>query len=142
MRTTPLHNHQTLTTMFFWESKFQLCVVTAVITCHAINRFGSNILNTIAVYSLYKRVVYLSVLYGSELLNNMKTKDTNNLQIFQHFIAKHIQSFNRRTRSDVCEAILWIESLLIIVKKRKRVWTLHRQLTKTNIYLLFTSAPL
>lgn len=75
-------------------------------TYHAINRFGSNILNTIAVYSLYKRVVYLSVLYGSELLNNMKTKDTNNLQIFQHFIAKHIQSFNRRTRSDVCEAIL------------------------------------
>jgi len=26
----------------------------------------------------------------------MKTKDTNNLQIFQHFIAKHIQCFNRR----------------------------------------------
>jgi hypothetical protein len=60
---------------------------------------GSQTLHPLTVTSLYSKVVILTVLYGCEMWNNLSKKDLCNLQIFQHFVVKHIQVMHRRTRS-------------------------------------------
>ena len=76
-------------------------------------------LNPITSANLYKRIVLPSVLYGSELWNNMTQSDINSINRFQHFIVKLIQGFNVRTRSDICESMLGLYRLSAEVEKRK-----------------------
>ena len=85
----------------------------------AIVGMGSQTLNPLTVTSLYSKVVVPTVLYGCEMWNNLSKKDLCNLQIFQHFVVKHIQGMHRRTRSDMCETMLDLFRLTVVVEERK-----------------------
>ena len=46
-----------------------------------------------------------SVLYGCELWNNISSKDSQRLNVFQHFVCKNAQNLPKGTRSDICETL-------------------------------------
>lgn len=69
--------------------------------------------------SIYKKVILPSVLFGCELWNNLKSKDWNILNRFQHFIAKDIQNFSKSTRSAICESMLGLQPIQSEIDKRK-----------------------
>ena len=85
----------------------------------AIVGMGSQTLHPLTVTSLYSKVVIPTVLYRCEMWNNLSKKDLCNLQIFQHFVVKHIQVMHRRTRSDMCETMLDLPRLTVVVEERK-----------------------
>ena len=67
----------------------------------ALADIGSQYLNPLTVSHLYKRVVLSSVLYGCELWNNISSKDSQRLNVFQHFVCKNAQNLPKGTRSDI-----------------------------------------
>ena len=88
----------------------------------AIVGMGSQTLHPLTVTSLYSKVVIPTVLCGCEMWNNLSKKDLCNLQIFQHFVVKHIQVMHRRTRSDMCETMLDLSRLTVMVEERKSMF--------------------
>lgn len=57
---------------------------------------GPNHSNLRQLRVLCKKTVIPTILYGSQLLNNIPQQYLDKLQIFQHFIAKHILNSNKR----------------------------------------------
>ena len=98
-------------------------------------------------YRFIQKIAIPTVLHRTELWNNITKKDLNTIQPFQHFIAKHIQNFNKRTRSDICETIFHLLRLPTLVDKRNfmvftetiRLWSLFT--FKTNIFIPFLQIP-
>ena len=100
---------------------------------YAISGMGvrSQGLNQVTAASIYKRIVMPVALYGSELWNDMTKTDITTLNRLQHFVAKTIQGFHKRTRSDMCESMLGLFRLSSEVDKRKLQF-LHKILSLPN----------
>lgn len=62
-------------------------------------------LNPRTISKLYKKVVP-SVFYGSELWCDLKQKDTQNRNTFQHFICKYTMMLSKQIRSNMCKSLL------------------------------------
>ena len=108
-------------------------------------------LNPLTSSSLYKKVILPTILYGSELWNNMTNKDIITLNKTQHYIVKSIQGFPTQTRSDICESMLGLYRLSSEVDKRKLIF-LHKLLSLPHEsiaksifmrrYLIFVQHPM
>jgi hypothetical protein len=68
---------------------------------------------------MYKSVVIPSVVYGCEVWNDLKNKDLFLLNRPQHFVAEHAQKFSTLTRSDICESMVGLRSIICELEKRK-----------------------
>ena len=88
-------------------------------------------LNQTTATGIYKRIVMPVVLYGSELWHDMTHTDLLTLNRLQHLIAKSIQGFHIRTRSDMSESMLGLLRLSAEVDKRKLQF-LHKILSLPN----------
>lgn len=88
-----------------------------------------------SITGLYKKIAIPTVFHGTELWNKITKKDLNTIQPFQHFIAKHIQNFNRRTRSDIYETIFHLLRLPTLVDKRNFIFFYRNYSTLILIYL-------
>lgn len=76
-------------------------------------------INPLTSANLYQKVIIPSVLYGSELWNNLTVHERDSLNRLQRFILKNIQGFPTRTRSDMVESMLGFHNLLAEIDKRK-----------------------
>ena len=119
--------------IFFQPVTLNLLVGKGRNAYFAIVGMGSQTLNPLTVTSLYSKVVIPTVLYGCEMWNNLSKKDLCNLQIFQHFVVKHIQGMHRRTRSDMCETMLYLSRLIVVIEKRKLTFLQKLCQIKPNI---------
>ena len=81
--------------------------------------------NPIVSANLYCKIILPILLYGSELWNNMTTTDLKQIVIFQHFVAKKLQGFARRTRSDIAESMLGLFRISSLIETRKLMF-LHK----------------
>ena len=68
-------------------------------------------LNPLLSCDLYIKISMPIMLYGSELWNNVTSKDKRMINGLQHFVVKKIQGLNVRTRSDKCESMLGLHKL-------------------------------
>lgn len=68
---------------------------------------------------LYKTVIMPSVLYGCEMWCNLKSKDIQMLNQFQHFIVKRILDLKTSTRSDMCQSIVGLHPITSVIDKKK-----------------------
>ena len=97
-------------------------------------------MNPIVSAQLYKKIVIPVALYGCELWNNMTTLEINTVDRLQHYIAKKIQYFGTRTRSDISESMLGLNRLSCLIEMRKLAF-LHKLLcldassTSKNIFI-------
>jgi len=91
-------------------------------------------INPLTSASLYKKVVIPTILYGSELWNNMTNKDLLTLNKTQHYVVKCIQGFQVQTRSDICESMLGLYRLNSEVDKRKLMF-LHKILSLSHEHI-------
>ena len=73
----------------------------------------------IVLIKMYKSVVIPSVVYGCEVWNDLKNKDLFLLNRPQHFVAEHAQKFSTLTRSDICESMVGLRSIICELEKRK-----------------------
>ena len=78
--------------------------------------------------------------YCCELWNDLTQKDISNINKFQHFIAKKIQGFSTRTRSDIAESMLGLYRLSSVVEKQKlnflyKILTLPNNCVTKEIFL-------
>ena len=80
---------------------------------------SSNQLNPITISKLYKKVVLPSILYGSELWCDLRKKDVETLNTFQHFVAKHAMDLHKQTRSDMCESLLGLLPIIAEIDIKK-----------------------
>ena len=85
-------------------------------------------INPVISADLYRKIIVPTALYGCELWNNMTQKDITNIDKFQHFIAKKIQGYGIRTRSDIAESMLGLYRLCSEIDKRKLLF-LHKVLS-------------
>lgn len=87
--------------------------------------------NPLVSSSLYLKIVIPTVLYACELWNDISQSDVANLNKFQHLIAKKIQGFPIRTRSDIAESMLGLFRITSLIDKQKLVF-LHKILSMPN----------
>lgn len=85
----------------------------------AIANIRTENINPLAILKLYKTVVIPTCLYGCEFWYGLRNHDIKHLNRLQHFIAKDMQRFHPRTRSDMCESMLGLNPLICEVEKRK-----------------------
>ena len=69
--------------------------------------------------NIYNKVIKPTILYGSELWNDLKTTDVDQINRTQHYIVKSIQQFPKLTRSDMSESMLGLNRLSSQVEDRK-----------------------
>ncbi|KAK3088399.1 hypothetical protein FSP39_018702 [Pinctada imbricata] len=112
----------------------------------ALSDIGSPFLNPNTISQLYKRIVLQSALYGCELWHNLSCKDTQELNVFQHFICKNALDLPRRSRSDICEGLFDVLPIHYEIDKRKllffgRLCRMDNSLLPKKIFLtrLFSS---
>ena len=79
-------------------------------------------LNPMTYASLYKKIVIPTILYGCEIWNHLSVAEVDKINRTQRRIVKNIQRFSLRTRTDKCESMLGLHSLLSEVDKRKRMF--------------------
>ncbi|KAK3096521.1 hypothetical protein FSP39_000985 [Pinctada imbricata] len=101
---------------------------------------GSPYLNPLTISHLYKSVILSSVLYGCELWNDMTSLDTRKLTTFQHFVCKNALKLPRHCRSDICESLLNLVTVLAEIEVRKllffgRLCRLHSDTLPKKIFL-------
>jgi hypothetical protein len=84
--------------------------------------------NPLVSVGLYMKIVIPTVLYASELWNDMSASDLTAIETFQHFAVKKIQGFNIRTRSDMSESMLGLYRLRSQIEKKKLLF-LHKILS-------------
>lgn len=60
-----------------------------------------------------------TVLYGSELWNNLSATDTQRLAVFQHSMCQKSQTLSRRTRSNICERLFGVYPISSEIDRRK-----------------------
>ena len=71
------------------------------------------------IKNLYQKIVIPTALYGCELWNNITKSERDIISRLQHNVAKRIQGFAKRTRSDMCESMLGLPHLTFEIDKRK-----------------------
>ena len=76
-------------------------------------------LHPLTLCSIYNKVIKPTILYGSELWNDLKSSDIDQMNRTQHYIVKSIQDFPKLTRSDMCESMLGLNRLSSQVDDRK-----------------------
>ena len=82
-------------------------------------------LNPIVLANPYCKIIVPILLYGSELWNTMTTTDLKQIEIFQHFVAKKLQEFARRTRSVIAEPMLGLYKISSLIATGKLMF-LHK----------------
>lgn len=88
-------------------------------TIFATNVLLSKDVNPCSCLHIYKTVTLPTVLYGCELLSNLRKSDIVIFDTFQHFAAKKILNLQKRTRSDMCQSILGLHPIIAYIDKRK-----------------------
>ena len=84
-------------------------------------------LTAISMY-MYRKITVPTILYGCEVWNNLSLTESLKLDRFQRHVAKRIQGFPMRTRTDICESMLGIYPISSEVIIRKMLF-LHKLLS-------------
>jgi hypothetical protein len=97
-------------------------------------------LNPIICLKLYKSIVLPSALFGCELWNDLTETEKLMLERLQHFCAKKIQHFGRRTHSSICCAMLGLPTIEAYMDSAKlkflrRLLMLPSHCTSKHIFL-------
>ena len=99
-----------------------------------------------------KKIVIPSILYGSEVWNNISKAETDQINRTQRRIVKKIQGFPLRTRTDICESMLGLHPLYAEIIKQKLMFlhkimslsadTISSQIFFRRLYLYVTDEDL
>ena len=86
--------------------------------CNNITSSG-NQLHPLTYLKLYKTITLTSALYGCELWSHLSKVEYEMIERLQRFCCKRIQSFGRRTRSNICCSMLGLPSLESYIDTQK-----------------------
>ena len=120
---------------------------------HAMVGYGVKPLGVspLTAISMYRKITVPTVLYGCEVWNNLSHTESLELDRFQRQVAKGIQGFPIRTRTDICESMLGLYPISCEVIIRKMLF-LHKllslpcdsvshQIFLRKLYLFLTNSP-
>lgn len=88
-------------------------------TYFPITNIRDNNTNPLVLVKLYKSVVIPSFSYGCEIQHHLKNIDLLLLNRLQHFAVSSVQKFSTLTRSDMCESMVGLRSMICIIEKSK-----------------------